>query len=265
MNVLDFKKMKQEGRPLTMVTCYDAWSAKIIEQSEIDLVLVGDSCAMVMHGHTSTLSATTEMMAFHTSAVARGLGPATKKFLIADMPFPWFRKGVPGAMDCVDALMKAGAHAVKLEGLDGHEDVVSAIVGSGVPVMGHIGLTPQSVHQLGGFKVQGRDDRVAENLIKQAKRLEELGACSVVLECVPSHLAAKITAELSIPTIGIGAGASCDGQVLVLHDMLGLNIDFKPKFVRTFATGKETVLQALNQYHRGVLDHTFPTEQESYS
>jgi 3-methyl-2-oxobutanoate hydroxymethyltransferase len=265
MNVLDFKKMKHEKRPLTMVTCYDAWSAKIIEQSEIDLVLVGDSCAMVMHGHMSTLAATPEMMAFHTSAVARGLGPQTKKFLIADIPFPWNRKGIPAAMDCVDTLMKAGAHAVKLEGFDGHEDVISAIVGSGIPVMGHIGLTPQSVHQLGGFRVQGRDDRVAENLIKQAKGLEALGACSIVLEAVPSHLAARITSELSIPTIGIGAGASCDGQVLVLHDMLGMNIDFKPKFVRTFTNGKEGVLQALNQYHHAVLEHTFPNEQESYS
>jgi 3-methyl-2-oxobutanoate hydroxymethyltransferase len=262
MNVLDFKKMKQENRPLTMVTCYDYWSARIIEESEVDLVLVGDSVSMVVHGHPSTLAATPEMMALHTSAVARGL---KKKFLIADMPFPSFRKGTVAAMDCVDLLMKAGAHAVKLEGLDGHEDVVKTIVGSGVPVMGHIGLTPQSVHQLGGFRVQGRDERVAEHLIRQAQGLQALGACSVVLECVPQVLAARITSELEIPTIGIGAGPQCDGQVLVLQDMLGMNSDFKPKFVRTFVDGKDALLQALNRYHHEVQDHTFPAEQESYS
>jgi 3-methyl-2-oxobutanoate hydroxymethyltransferase len=262
MNVLDFKKTKLEKRPLTMVTCYDYWSAKIIDESEIDLVLVGDSAAMVMHGFSTTLGATTEIMALHTAAVSRGL---TKKFLIADMPFPSFRKGVVQAMECVDALMKAGAHAVKLEGLDGHEEVVSQIVGSGVPVMGHIGLTPQSVHQLGGFRVQGRDQQVADRLFEQAKKLEELGACSVVLECVPSGLASIITKALSIPTIGIGAGPKCDGQVLVLQDLLGMDKDFKPKFVRTFVDGRKTVLDALNLYHQEVQSGSFPQEEESYS
>jgi 3-methyl-2-oxobutanoate hydroxymethyltransferase len=262
MNVLDFKKAKKENRLLTMVTCYDNWSAKIIDRSEVDLVLVGDSLAMVVHGFPTTLGATPEMMALHTAAVARGL---TKKFLIADMPFPSFRKGIVAAMDCVDLLMKAGAHAVKLEGVDGHEDVVSQIVGSGVPVMGHIGLTPQSVHQLGGFRVQGRDEQVADRLVMQAKKLEELGACSVVLECVPSALAKRITQELTIPTIGIGAGSSCDGQVLVLHDLLGMSKEFRPKFVRPFAEGESVVLGALNNYHREVLGGTFPKEEESYS
>jgi 3-methyl-2-oxobutanoate hydroxymethyltransferase len=262
MNVLDFKKAKKEKRLLTMVTCYDNWSAKIIDRSEVDLVLVGDSLAMVVHGFPTTLGATPEMMALHTAAVARGL---TRKFLVADMPFPSFRKGIVAAMECVDLLMKAGAHAVKLEGVDGHENVVAQIVGSGVPVMGHIGLTPQSVHQLGGFRVQGRDEQVADRLVAQAKKLEELGACSVVLECVPSVLAARITKEVGIPTIGIGAGSMVDGQVLVLHDMLGMSKEFKPKFVRAFAEGESVVLNALNGYHHEVLGGTFPREEESYT
>lgn len=261
MNVLDFRKMKTEKRPISMVTCYDYTSAKLLNESEIDVVLVGDSLAMTMHGHASTLNATTGMMALHTAAVARG---ATKKFIVADMPFMSFRKGVAPALECVDQLMKAGAHAVKLEGVDGHEEIVAQIVGSGVPVMGHLGLTPQSIHQFGGFKVQGRDQKMADDLVRQAKRLEELGAFSVVLECIPVALAERITGELSIPTVGIGAGPGVDGQVLVWQDLLGMDPGFKPKFVRFFATGHAWTLESLNTFHRAVLEKSFPAETESY-
>jgi 3-methyl-2-oxobutanoate hydroxymethyltransferase len=253
--------MKSEQRKISMVTCYDHWSARIIAQTEIDCLLVGDSLAMVVHGHPSTLHATTEMMALHTKAVARG---APDKFLVTDMPFPTFRRGIPAALECVDLLMKAGAHAIKLEGVEGHEDVVRAIVGSGVPVMGHLGLTPQSIHALGGFKVQGREAQAVQNLKRDALRLQELGAFSVVLECVPAQVATEISKTLEIPVIGIGAGSGTDGQVLVLQDLLGMNPTFKPKFVRHFMTGEDAFKNALNAYHESVLNRSFPSEAESY-
>jgi len=183
MNALDFGARKREGKPLTLTTCCDFWSARILDDSDIDGLLVGDSLAMVMYGHESTLAATTELMALHTRAVARG---APTKFLITDMPFPSFRRGISGAMATVDVLMKAGTNAVKLEGIRGHEDVVEHIVGSGVPVMGHLGLTPQSVHALGGFKVQGTTDDAVEQMVDDAKRLEQAGCFGIVLECVPT-------------------------------------------------------------------------------
>ena len=261
MNILDFQKMKHEGRKITMITCYDAWSARILQSSEVDCLLVGDSLAMVMHGFPSTLHATPEMMAMHTAAVARG---APKKFIVADMPFLSYRKGRAAALECVDQLMKAGAQAVKLEGVRGHEEVVEAIVQSGVPVMGHLGLTPQSIHQLGGFKVQGREEKSVRELIEDSKRLQELGCFSLVLECVPAGLGAEISRMLTIPTIGIGAGPKTDGQVLVLQDMLGTNPGFKPKFLRTFMNADEAIRQAVNDYHRSVIDGTFPAEPECY-
>jgi 3-methyl-2-oxobutanoate hydroxymethyltransferase len=253
--------MKQEQRKITMVTAYDYSMAKLVEKSEVDCVLVGDSVAMVMHGHPSTVQATVEMLTFHTEAVARGL---KTKFLVADMPFLSFRKGIEPAMDCVEKLMRAGAHAVKLEGVRGHEDVVDSIVRSGVPVMGHIGLTPQSIHSLGGFKVQGKDDETARELFSQAKKLEELGCFSIVLECVPESLAAEISSALSIPTIGIGAGTRVDGQVLVLQDLLGMNVDFKPRFVRHFSGGAGWIQEALNTFHAETQKGSFPSEKETY-
>jgi 3-methyl-2-oxobutanoate hydroxymethyltransferase len=262
MTILDFKKAKLESKKISMVTCYDHWSAQIIAKTAIDCVLVGDSLAMVVHGHPSTLQATTEMMALHTAAVSRG---APKKFLVADMPFLTFRKGIGPAMDCVEKLMQAGAHAVKLEGVDGHEDVVRQIVESGVPVMGHLGLTPQSIHKFGGFKVQGKDDSTALDIIRQAKQLEELGCFSMVLECIPAPVAKHITETLNIPTIGIGAGLSVDGQVLVLQDLLGMNDSFMPKFLKHYLKGHEVLAHALNKYDEEVKSLKFPTEAQSYS
>jgi 3-methyl-2-oxobutanoate hydroxymethyltransferase len=261
VNILDFKSMKREGRKITVVTAYDYTLARIVEQSEVDCVLVGDSCAMVMHGFPSTVHATVEMMEAHVAAVARGL---KQKFLIGDLPFLSYRKGTDAALSAVGALMRAGAHAVKLEGVWGHEEVVHRIVGSGVPVMGHIGLTPQSIHGLGGFRVQGKDEASARDLLAQARKLEDLGCFSIVLECVPAALAQEITAALSIPTIGIGAGSKVDGQVLVLQDLLGMSGEFKPKFLRHFADGHGAVLGGLNSFQKEVLSGTYPMESEIY-
>lgn len=262
MDILKIQAATDEGRKLSMLTCYDAWSARLLAQTDVDMLLVGDSVAMVVHGFDSTIPATTEMMALHTAAVRRG---APAKFLVADMPFLSFRRGIDAALLCVDALMKAGAQAVKLEGLRGHEDVVQAIVGSGVPVMGHLGLTPQSVHAFGGYRVQAREEAAAEALVADARRLQDLGCFAVVLECVPSQLAARVSEELRIPTIGIGAGPSCDGQVLVLQDMLGMNSAFRPKFVRAFTDGEKALKEAAQSYVTAVREGRFPNAQESYA
>jgi 3-methyl-2-oxobutanoate hydroxymethyltransferase len=261
MNVLEFRKRKQEGPPISMVTAYDHWSARIVAASEVDCILVGDSVAMVVHGHPSTLAATTEMMATHTRAVTRGSGA---KFVVADMPFLSFRKGPEAALDCVGELMRAGAHSVKLEGVWGHEETIIRIVESGVPVMGHLGLTPQSIHRFGGFKVQGRGDAAAEDLLAQARKLDELGCFAIVLECVPSEVAARITEAVSIPTIGIGAGARCDGQVLVLQDLLGMSGEFKPRFLRRYLEGETLLRGALDRFAFTVREREFPNGQESY-
>lgn len=260
-NVLEFAAAKAAGRRISMVTCYDASFARVLEASAVDSLLVGDSAAMVMHGHGDTLAATVELMALHTAAVRRG---APTRFLVADLPFLSFRKGVPAALDAVAELMRAGANAVKLEGVAGHEDVITAITGSGVPVMGHLGLTPQSVHALAGFRVQGRSEDDAARILADARLLESLGCFALVLECVPSPLAARITAALAIPTIGIGAGADCDGQVLVLQDLLGLSGDFRPRFVRRYLAGAALVGDAIDRFDRDVKQGTFPAPTETY-
>jgi 3-methyl-2-oxobutanoate hydroxymethyltransferase len=251
MNVLEFQKMKDEGRKISMVTCYDYSSARAVAESSIDCILVGDSVAMTIHGYPTTLSATTAMMALHTAAVARG---AVNKFIIADLPFLSYRKGLKDAMDSVHELMSAGAHAVKLEGVRGHAEIIRHIVDSGVPVMGHLGLTPQSVHQLGGMKV----------LSSQARELEAAGCFAIVLECVPYEAARIVTELLKIPTIGIGAGANVSGQVLVYQDLIGLNPGFKPKFLRVYANAFEIIQTALNDYNNDVKAGLFPSESEGY-
>jgi 3-methyl-2-oxobutanoate hydroxymethyltransferase len=257
----DFQRAKCQGRRLSMVTCYDYAFARLLAKSAIDGILVGDSAAMVMHGHASTVSASVDLMRIHTEAVTRG---APEKFVVADMPFLSFRKGLGAAMDAAAVLMSAGAQAVKLEGVDGHEDVIQRLAESGVPVMGHLGLQPQSVHAYGGFHVQGRSLEAAQEMLRRARALEDLGAFAIVLECVPAEVAVEITAALRIPTIGIGAGAGCDGQILVLQDLLGLNPDFQPKFVRPFADGARCVLEALGRFDEEVKAGTFPSVAESY-
>jgi len=260
-SVLDFAAAKAAGRKISMTTCYDSAFARVIEASKVDSVLVGDSAAMVVHGYADTLAATVEMMAVHTAAVRRG---APTRFLIGDMPFLSFRKGVPAALDAVSALMRAGAQAVKLEGVAGHEDVIEAVVGSGIPVMGHLGLTPQSVNALSGFRVQGRREDDAARIVEDARRLEALGCFSIVLECVPSALGARITQALRIPTIGVGAGPHCDGQVLVLHDLLGFTGSHRPKFVRSYLDGNALVRDALDRFDADVKQGAFPAAAESY-
>ena len=260
--VHDFVRWKSEGRKISLVAAYDAWSARIIARSNVDAILVGDSAAMVVHGHSNTLAATVALMALHTRAVA---GSAAGKFVIADLPFLSFRKGIPTAMRTVGALLTSGAQAVKLEGVDGHEDVIRHIVGSGVPVMGHIGLTPQSIHRLGGFRVQGRDECDAEKLLHQAHLLQDLGCFSIVLECVPASLAARITSQLTLPTIGIGAGVGTDGQILVVHDIWGVGTIHAPRFVRRYFDGEHVLTNALNEYDSDVKETRFPGPAESYS
>ncbi|MCB0393926.1 MAG: 3-methyl-2-oxobutanoate hydroxymethyltransferase [Bdellovibrionales bacterium] len=259
--ISDFQKYKESSKKISMVTCYDAWSARVVEQSEMDCILVGDSVAMVVHGFDSTIPATTQMIATHVAAVRRG---APTKIIIGDMPFLSVRRGLQAAMEDVQAIMQAGATCVKIEGVDGHESIIKHIVESGVPVMGHIGLTPQSVHQLGGFKVQGKSMSEAQKILDQAKKLQELGAFAVVLECIPNGLAEEITQSITIPTIGIGAGQRVDGQVLVMQDLLGMNIYFKPKFLRTYLDGFSAFKGSLNQFNQDVKTLSFPSLEESY-
>jgi 3-methyl-2-oxobutanoate hydroxymethyltransferase len=247
MKIQDFALKKQKGQKISMLTCYDYTFARIAADSEVDVLLVGDSLSMVMHGFSTTLNATVNLMALHTAAVARG---AANKFIVGDMPFLSFRKDLNSNMTAIGKIMRAGANAVKLEGAKGNLDLVRHAVDSGVPVMGHLGLTPQSVNQLGGFKVQGKEKRDHDEIYQGALALEKAGCFSLVLECVPAGLAREISQDLKIPTIGIGAGVGCDGQVLVLQDMLGMNKDFHPKFLRTYFKGFEDLKSAFNQYHR---------------
>ncbi len=244
-----------------MVTAYDFLGAKAVGDSGVDTILVGDSAAMVIHGYDSTIHATPEMMVTHTAAVRRG---APLKFIIADMPFLTFRKGTEVAVQVAGDLLKAGANAVKLESLDGHEETIRYIIQSGIPVMGHIGLTPQFIQQIGGYKVQGRNEDAQKHLKRQAQELEKLGCFSIVLECVPQGLAQEIRDLLQIPVIGIGAGLQVDGQVLVYHDLLGLGTGHQPKFVRKFFAGYEGIRGALDQFHQETLAGTFPSEKETY-
>ncbi len=261
MNVLDFQSCKERGEKIVMLTCYDYTSACIVQDSDIDVILVGDSAAMVMHGYGTTIPADIAMMCQHIESVSRG---TKNKFIVGDMPFLSFRQLLTDNMRAVASVMKAGAHAVKLEGIEGNVETIKHIVKSGVPVMGHLGLTPQSVNQLGGYRVQGRGERAAKILREEALACEQAGCFAIVLECVPDDLAAEITASLSIPTIGIGAGARTDGQVLVMQDLLGLSSDFKPKFVRKYLDGRKVLLDAFNAYASDVKNGQFPAADESY-
>ena len=259
--IRDFANAKTQHRKLVVVTSYDAWSARLLAETPVDCLLVGDSAMMVIHGERDTLSATVDLMAMHTRAVARG---APEKLIVADFPFLAARRGTAHALDCAARLMGAGAHAVKIEGVRGHEDVIRYLVQSGIPVMGHLGLQPQSVHALGGYVVQGRSEADAQQLREDALALQNSGAFAVVLECIPGDLAGDITGALSIPTIGIGAGVECDGQVLVLHDLLGLNPEFKAKFVRHFADGASVFRKGVLEFDQSVRNAQFPTGAETF-
>lgn len=261
MKIHHFLEKKLNQQKISMVTCYDYTFAQIVSASSIDCILVGDSANMVMHGHPTTLSISTQVMALHTAAVVRG---APNKFIVADLPFMSYRKGLSANMSNIEKVMKAGAHSVKLEGLEGNENLIRHTVQSGVPVMGHLGLTPQSIHQLGGFKVQGKEKIAQQKLLDQSLLMQDLGAFALVLECVPSLVAAEISKKLTIPVIGIGAGPDVDGQVLVLQDLLGMNNQFKPKFLKKYMDGFGQIKQALDSYHNEVIKIQFPEKEHSY-
>jgi 3-methyl-2-oxobutanoate hydroxymethyltransferase len=266
MTVPEFKKFKSENKKITMVTCYDASFAKVLCQSEIDVLLVGDSSAMVMHGFDSTIHANPDLIAAHVAAVARGCRQKGQesKFIVADMPFLSTRLGLEKAVEISGQFLKAGAHAIKIEGLKGNQEIIYHLVESGIPVMGHLGLTPQFVNAFGGMKVQAKTAEEQDVLFQEAMAFEKLGAFSLVLECIPSEIATKITSALSIPTIGIGAGAGCDGQVLVLQDLLGFNPDFKPKFLRRYSNGFEVFQAAFARFNQDVKSGNYPSKEESY-
>ncbi len=260
--VATFKKAKTEGRKLSMLTAYDYSTARLMDEAGIHGILVGDSLGNVILGYGDTVSVTMEDMIHHGAAVSRGVKNA---LLVVDMPFLSYQTSAYDAVVNAGRLMKEGrAHAVKLEG--GREMVpqIRAIVQAGIPVMGHLGLTPQAIHALGGYKVQGKDEAAARKLLEDAKALEEAGVFAIVLECVPSALAGLITEAVSVPTIGIGAGAGCDGQILVYQDMLGMFSDFTPKFVRRYGEVGEAMKAAFASYIEDVGKGTFPGPEHGY-
>lgn len=260
--IVTFKEAKESNEKLTMLTAYDYSTAKLIDSCGINGILVGDSLGMVCLGYEDTLSVTMEDMIHHTKAVSRG---CTNTLIVADMPFMSYQTSTYDAVVNAGRLIKEGrAHAVKLEGGVEVFNQIQSIVNSSIPVMGHIGLTPQSVNAFGGFKVQGRDELAAKKLIEDALAVEDAGAFAVVLEGVPSKLASLITKKLTIPTIGIGAGASCDGQVLVYQDMLGMFSDFTPKFVKKYENIGKKMKNAFSNYIDEVKIEVFPSEEHSF-
>jgi len=263
MSVLkNFKKLKSDGKKIVIVTSYDYWSAKILSDTNVDGILIGDCSSMVMHGHEDTLNSDIETIAMHTRAVRKG---AKGKFLIAAMPFMSNRKGMKETMDNVETLIKAGANAVKIEGVTGNEELYTHLANSGIPAIGHIGLTPSHHNALGGFKVQGKTVEDEIRIVEEAKKLEELGCISIVLEAVPEHVGAAVRDAVAIPVVGVGAGLEVDGQALVLQDMLGLTVDFKPKFVRTYMYGADLIKDAVNQFAEDVHAEAFPSAKETYA
>jgi 3-methyl-2-oxobutanoate hydroxymethyltransferase len=258
----DLLRLKEQGKRIVMLTCYDALFARLLDASDVDVLLVGDSVNQVLGGAESTLSATLDQMIYHTKIVRRG---ARRALVVCDMPFLTYQVSREEAIrNCGRVLAETGCHAVKLEGGMPIAPTVRALVDVGIPVMGHLGLTPQSVHALGGYRVQGRDDTAAARLAADAHSLEEAGAFAVVLELIPAPLAGEVTSALRIPTIGIGAGPRCDGQVLVLHDMLGLNDRFSAKFVKRYATLAEEVRSAVGAFSTEVRAGSYPGPEHSF-
>ena len=263
VTVPDVTRMKAAGERITMVTAYDYAFARLLDEAGVDVLLVGDSLGMVVQGLETTLPVTLDEMIYHTRAVVRG---ARRAQIVGDMPFMSYQTSPEDALRAAGQLMKqGGAEAIKLEGGAQHAELIRRLVVSGIPVMGHIGLTPQSYYQLGGFKVQGRDATSAERLLEDARVLEEAGAYAIVLEGIPLEVAARITAEVSVPTIGIGAGPHCDGQVLVIYDLLGMNEEFKPKFVKRYENFAVRIRTAVDEFIDEVKNGRFPSEDESFS
>lgn len=254
---------KNEGKAITMLTAYDFSMAKLLDEAGVDMLLVGDSLGNVILGYDSTLPVTMEDMLHHVKAVSRGTKHA---MVVADMPFMSYQVSQHEAVRNAGRLLQeGGAQAVKLEGGADMADTVKAIVKAGIPVVGHLGLTPQSINQLGGFKVQGRDEQAAQTLLDDARALEAAGAFALVLECIPDRLAKKVSAAIAIPTIGIGAGSACDGQVLVIHDLIGLYSGFTPKFVKKYADLHQAIRAAVQTYIKEVQERQFPSPEYSFT
>lgn len=259
----DFMKMKENNEPITMLTAYDFPSAKQAELAGIDMILVGDSLGMVVLGYDSTIPVTVNDMIYHTKAVKRG---AKDTFVVTDMPFMSYHLSKDETMKNAARIMQeGGADAVKIEGADGVTPVIEALTNGGIPVISHLGLTPQSVNVLGGYKVQGKNAEAARKLIEDAKKCQEAGAIALVLECVPQQLAEEITKIVTIPTIGIGAGSQTDGQVLVYHDLVGYGSGFVPKFVKQYGSISDTVQTSISQYIADVKNRSFPEEKHSFN
>ena len=254
-------KKAREGEKIAILTCYDASFAALLEAQGVDVLLVGDSLGMVLQGHETTLPVSLDDMVYHTACVARG---SKQAFIVADMPFGTFQVSPQEAFAHAARLMAAGAQMVKLEGGAAMSETVEFLTGRGIPVCGHVGLTPQSVHQLGGYRAQGKDSASAQQLLEDAAALEQAGAGMLVLEAMPARVAAEITAQLTIPTIGIGAGAACSGQVLVLHDMLDIYPGKKPRFVKNFMQGAASIADAVANYVAEVKAGSFPTQEHSF-
>lgn len=262
ITVTTLRSMKSQREKIAMLTCYDYTSALLMDATGVDAILVGDSASNVMAGYPTTLPITMDQMIYHASCVARAVEHA---FVVADMPFGSVNGDVNTSLhNCIRMMKESGVDAVKIEGGNEVLPAIKLVVDAGIPVVAHLGLTPQSVHQLGGYGLQAKSDSDADRLIQDAKSLEEAGCCALVLEKIPSSLAAKVSSMLSIPTIGIGAGRDTDGQVLVMQDMLGLNDGFKPKFLRRFANLSAEYRSAFDSYASAVKDGTFPNESESY-
>ena len=256
------QSMKRSGEKIACLTTYDAGFTRVLEAAGVDMFIIGDSLGMVVMGYDTTLPVTMDEIIYHTRAVVRG---AASTLVIADMPFMSYQTDLRDARHNAGRLIKeAGAHAVKLEGGVNIAETIRAIVNIDIPVVGHVGLTPQSVHRMGGFRVQGRDDEQASRILADARAVEDAGAFAVVLEGLPSSLAKQITESLSIPTIGIGAGVDCDGQVLVIHDILGLCDKYSPKFVKRYADVSSTISAGIEDYIREVKSGEFPTEAHSF-
>ncbi len=260
--IRDLHRLYREGTPLTMVTTYDYTFARLVDKADIDIILIGDSLGNVIQGHDTTVPVEVDDIIYHSRAVMRGNASA---HVVADLPFMSYQADITEGMRNAGRLLKEGrAQSVKLEGGQEVVPLVKRLTTAGIPVVGHLGLTPQSVHAFGGFHVQGRDDGAAQQLLDDALALQDAGAFMIVFEMVPGELAQQITDELSIPTIGIGAGPHTSGQVLVIQDLLGMNSDFKPRFIKHYAKLEDTIVDALNAYGDEVRDRSFPDEDHSY-
>ncbi|MBT3219714.1 MAG: 3-methyl-2-oxobutanoate hydroxymethyltransferase [Proteobacteria bacterium] len=263
ITVLDLHKKKADNEKIVMVTAYDYTMARLVDKAGMDMVLVGDSLGMVVQGHADTLPVTTEHMIYHTRCVSRALQRA---HLVADMPFMSYQISATDALASAGRLVKEGAaQSVKLEGGERSAEAIAHIVEAGIPVVGHVGLTPQSVHAMGGFRVQGRSDAAADQVVRDALAVQEAGAFCIVLEGMPTDVAAEITARLDIVTVGIGAGPHCDGQVLVCNDILGMDLSFSPRFVKRYAQLEETAVEAFSAYAEEVRESVFPGPEHSFT